>query len=379
MRLSQSNRALLRHTPGPRHNLFRRPTRDITLFVFVICICLLASGCRSSHDSNKPSILFTRLPSAQTSGGPALLDQIKGSVVNGKPGSQVVIYTLSHGTWWVQPFRSHPLTEIGSDGRWANATHFGTDYAAILVAAGYQPAAKLTALPPVSGSVLAVAASKGSSEALAAPKMLHFSGYDWKIRSFPDDLGGDICNYEPSNVWTDDRGYLHLLMGQGDGQWQCAAVSLTRSLGYGTYRFLISDSSHLPPSAVFAMFTSADNENPEDKTNMNIDLSQWGKADHANVDFVVQPYYIPENTVNFDAPAGPMTYLLRWEPGSATFRAFARASASPSSYVAEHVFKSGIPEPSTETIHFNLYDFEHSQSELQHPVEIVVQKFEYLP
>jgi hypothetical protein len=308
-----------------------------------------------------------------------LLDQINGRVENGNPGARIVVYTLSEGTWWVQPFRSHPFTEIGGDGNWHNAAHVGSDYAALLVAPGYKPAAKLPALPSVNGTVLAVATSKGSSEHLADPKVLHFSGYDWKIRTSPNDRGGEICNYEPSNVWVDDQGYLHLLMGQENGQWNCAGLSLVRSLGYGTYRFVVSDSAHLPPSAALIMFTCADNENVEDRTDLHIGLSQWGRVNHGNADFVVQPYYIPKNTVSFSVPAGPMTYMLRWEPGSAGFKAFTGVSASPQRYVMDHVFKSGVPEPSTETIHIDLFDFRHSESGLQHPVEAVVQKFEYLP
>jgi hypothetical protein len=142
---------------------------------------------------------------------------------------------------------------------------------------------------------------------------------------------------------------------------------------------MVSDSAHLPPSAVLAMFTSADNENVEDRTDLDIELSQWGKAHNENADFVVQPYYIPQNTVYFNAPAGPMTYVLRWEPGSAAFKAFTGVASAPRSNVIDHVFKSGVPKPSTETIHLDFYDFRHSQSGLQHPVEIVVQKFEYLP
>jgi hypothetical protein len=324
-------------------------------------------------------ILFTQIPPAEARGGPEVLEQINGRVVNGKPGARIVVYTLSRGTWWVQPFRSHPFTEIGSDGSWRNVTHLGSDYAALLVDPGYQPAAKLPALPPANGALLAVATTKGSPEHLADPKTVHFSGYDWKIRSSPNDRGGEICPYDPSNVWVDDRGYLHLLMLQVEGQWHCAGLNLTRSLGYGTYRFMVSDSSHLPPSAVLAMFTSADNQNVEDRTDLDIELSQWGRAHNENADFVVQPYYIPQNAVYFNAPAGPMNYVLRWEPGSAAFKAFTGVSSAPRSNVIDHVFKSGVPKPSTETIHLDFYDFRHSQSGVQHPVEIVVQEFEYLP
>jgi hypothetical protein len=221
---------------------------------------------------------------------------------------------------------------------------------------------------------LAVATVKGSSERAADPKIIHFSGYDWRVTSSPNDHGGEICDYEPSNAWVDDRGYLHLLMGQDGGHWHCAGIALTRSLGYGTYRFVIADSTHLPPSAVVAMFTR-----DEDRAQFGIELSRWGKEQNRNADYVVQPYYIPENTVYFHVPPGPMTHLLRWEPGSVAFRSFTGVLTAPRASLTDHVFKSGIPVPASEMLHLDLYDFHHSHSGLQHPVEIVVQNFEYLP
>jgi len=75
-----------------------------------------------------------------------------------------------------------------------------------------------------------------------------------------------------------------------------------------------------------------------------------------------------------------VTYELRWDPGNATFRTFTGNSAiSNARKIMDHVFKSGIPIPASETIHLNFYDFRHSKSGLHHPVEAVVEKFEYLP
>jgi|SRR5271166_2446325 len=64
--------------------------------------------------------------------------------------------------------------------------------------------------------------------------------------------------YDPANAWTDEKGYLHLRMAQRNGHWTCAEVSLNRSLGYGTYRFVVQDTAHLRPSAVLGLFTWGD-------------------------------------------------------------------------------------------------------------------------
>jgi hypothetical protein len=107
-------------------------------------------------------------------------------------------------------------------------------------------------------------------------------------------------------------------------------------------------------------------------------LSRWGNPDAKNAQFVVQPFYVPENVVRFDVPAGRMIYTLRWQPESATFRA-ARGSAPDAPAVNEHIFTSGIPQPTGQTVHIDLYNFHHSGSSLQQPAEVVIEKFEYLP
>lgn len=336
-------------------------------------------GCHSSHHSRTPTISFIQLPKHVSVGGPADFDPIKGSVSDNKPGEKIVIYALTEGTWWVQPFRSRPFTEITADGRWRNVSHLGERYAALLVDGNHQVVARRPTLPVVGGDVLAVATTPGDFRLPPDPKILHFSGYDWKVRSGGGDTGGEFCDYKESNVWVDDKGYLHVLMGEEGGEWHCAGLTMTHSLGYGTYRFVVADSSQFPPSAMFDMFMRPDHEDPDERSGFSIALGQRNKKDSPNANFVVQPYYVPGNTFRFNAPAGVMSYVLRWEPGSAAFKGFSGISLTPRGVVKEQVFRSGIPVPSEETVHFNFFDFHHSQSGLRHPVEIVVQKFEYLP
>ena len=345
----------------------------------IVCsVFSLLAGCYSPRDLQQPSIVFVHVPPSH-SGGPELLDDLRGKVLNAPPGAFIVAYA-HNDEWWVQPFRSRPMTGIGPDGNWKTATHLGTDYAVLLVSAGYQPPLRMKNFPVSGGSVLAVAVTKGTDGPVNAPRILHFSGYDWTVSSSADYRGGELSDYEPSHAWVDEHGFLHLLMSEEEGQWHCAGIRLTRSLGYGTYRFVLQDTAHLPNSAVLAMFTRDEGQNPDDAAEMNIELSRWGKPTNRNADFVVQPYYVPENTVHYNVPAGPMTYELHWEPGKATFRALATNPATPTARkIMDHVFKSGIPIPAAETVHVNFYDFRHSRSGLHHPVEVVVEKFEYLP
>ena len=355
----------------------RRVSRTPCCHLTIAILCTLLLSCNSQRLQRKPSLEIMRVPSADP-GGVEKLDYIQGRSSNAGPGQQIVLYAHS-GVWWIQPFANRPFTKIQPDSTWKNSTHLGTEYAALLVNPGYQPAPKLAALPGESGGVVAVAIAQGRpGKPIPPPTTIHFSGYDWIARSASSDRGGVPNPYDPANVWTDQKGYLHLRMDQRDDRWYCAEVNLTRSLGFGTYRFVVQNSAHIGPSAVVSMFTYDEGSVEETRRELDIELSRWGNPNAKNAQFVVQPFYVPENVVRFDAPAGRMTYSLRWQPESATFRA-ARGSAPGAPTINQHIFTSGIPQPTGQTVHIDLYNFHHSGSSLQQPAEVVIEKFEYLP
>jgi hypothetical protein len=346
--------------------------------IFLAFVSVLLIGCHSKDLLRKPSVHLTRVPMANP-GGPEQQDYIEGRVSDPRPGQQIVLYAHS-GLWYIQPFTNRPFTKIQADSTWKNATHLGTEYAALLVEPGYHPESKIAALPKEGNGVVAVATATGKAATPIISKVLHFSGYDWMVRAAASDRGGDTNSYDPANAWIDQKGYLHLQMAVHDGQWSCANVRLTHSLGYGTYRFVVQDSADLQPSAVLGIFT-LDEAKPDDIRNeLNIELSRWGDPGKKNAQYVVQPYYVPENIVRFMVPAGVLTHTLRWQPGVASFKTTrGPVVGSGSKSVSEHVFTSGIPTPAGETVHIELYEFHHSKNISQLPAEVVIEKFEYLP
>jgi hypothetical protein len=346
----------------------------VLLAMAAICV----AGCHWQSPSNKPTLTITRVPPADP-GGPDQLDYIEGRADGAAPGQQIVLYAHS-GAWWVQPFGLQPMTKIQADSTWKNSTHLGTEYGALLVEAGYRPASKLVSLPTGGHGVVAVALAKGAPVRPLVAKVIHFSGYDWKVQAAGSDRGGEANAYDPENAWVDEKGYLHLKMAQRAGRWTCAEVALTRSLGFGTYTFVVEDSAHLAPSAVMGMFTWNEAGSDESRSELDIELSRWGNAGGKNAQYVVQPYYVAENVARFSAPPGLLTHVLRWQPGVASFNTVHGAGArADSRTVSQHVFTSGVPNPTGEVVHIDLYDFYHSKSVLEAPVEVVVEKFEYLP
>jgi hypothetical protein len=236
------------------------------------------AGCHSKLATAQPTIEITHAPIASL-GGPDRMDDIDGHVTGARAGQQIVLYAHS-GVWWVQPLTNQPYTRIAPDETWKNATHYGTEYAALLVDPGYRPASKLVSLPSEGDGVAAVAVFKGKSETASARTVLHFSGYDWTVRAAGSDHGGEPDAYDPANAWTDEKGFLHLRMTERDGRWTCAELSLDRSLGYGTYEFVVQDSAHLNPSAVLSMFTwddrlSEGNRNELRHRTQPLGCSEW--------------------------------------------------------------------------------------------------------
>jgi hypothetical protein len=361
-------------SPSPYNCLFKKQRPIVPLVI----VCVLLAGCHSRSLPSKPTIQFTRVPAASP-GGPVQMDFIEGRASGAKPGERIVLYARS-GIWWIQPFANQPFTDIQPDSTWRNSTHLGTDYAALLVEPRFHAATKVTTLPAEGEGVVAVATAGGRPVAPIASKVIHFSGYDWKVRNAASDRGGQPNFYDPSNVWTDKNGYLHLRMEEHDGIWTCAEVSLTRSLGYGSYIFVVQDISHFGPSAALDLYTIDDFRTDNIPSQLGIELSRWGIADSKNAQYDVQPFYVPENVSRFLAPPGVLTHLLRWESGRASFKTVRGSVIGPGAApVSQHIFTSGIPTPDKETVHMGLYSYRDAKRSSQQPVEVVIEKFEFLP
>ena len=343
----------------------------------LLFVCTIAGACATPPASVPPSIQFTKVPRAG-GGGPSRLEQIEGRVTGARPGERIVLFARSGG-WWVQPLANEPFTVIDPDGTWRNSTHLGTEYAALLVTADYRPPARTDALPPHGGSVLVVATIKGEGSATAPVRPVTFSGYEWQVRQLSSDRGGPN-EFDPANVWTDDGGALHLRIAGRPGQWTSAEVILTRSLGYGTYSFVVRDVSHFEPATALGMFTWDDLGVEQNNREIGVEISRWGDPASKNAQYVIQPYYVPANVARFAAPPGRLTHSFRWQPGRVSFKTVLGAlGGAASRIVAQHDMTSGVPTPGTESIRINLYVFGYASIPLKNGAEVVIEKFEYLP
>jgi len=337
----------------------------------------LLSGCAQRQPITKPSIEFNIIPQAEE-GSPDKSSPIAGRVIGARTGQRIVLFAKS-GIWWVQPTADEPFTVIKPDSTWTNSTHPGTEYAALLVEPGYRPPPTMEVLPSEGGDVVAVKSVPGEKWEQAVAGTLQFSGYEWHVRNVESNRGGRRNDYAATNAWTDANGFLHLRIANNAGQWSCAEIKLLRSLGYGSYRFVVRDVSQLEPAAVLSIFTWDDADAGQNHREMNIELAKWGDTASKNAQYVVQPYYVPANVVRFNVPAGVLTHSFRWEPGRVAFKTVRGPVPDGPGSVADHVFTSGVPAPGGESVHLDLFIFGNAKDPLQNDVEVVIEKFEYLP
>lgn len=361
---------------------FLRSTAGSTAFA----VCLTLAACRTSSTTSPPKIVFDKVPTTgQPVQGQEVPDQtgtIEGYATGIRSGERIVVYSKTDGRWGLQQTSGQPFTKIDNSGRWKTSTILGIQYAALLVDDTYNPPELTESLPSVGPGVAAVATvtGQGSAPIFPSPKTLNFSGYEWTTSTGPIFRAGSRNFFDPTNAWVDKKGALHLRISGNPDKWSAGEVKLNASLGYGTYRFQVEDTTHLEPSAVLTLITWDGVGTERDRRELDIELSRWGFVDNTNVHYVVQPYYIPANFVRSRVPSGVFTHSFHWEPGQVTFSTMTGSgNATTDKVIDQHVFTSGVPTPAGQTVRLALYVFVRGRVPLKHENEIVIDKFEYLP
>src|ERR1700686_1639110 len=354
------------------------------VFGILSAIVFLGAGalvaCHADKPQETPSITFIKIPPA-AQGGRERVDTISGRVTGVRPGQRIVVYAKS-GPWWIQPWPEQPFIQLKSDSTWDTQTHLGFEYAALLVNADYHPAPTIDVAPTVGGSVIALRIVNGVGSMPDLPVVpLRFSGYDWKVRTVSAARGGLNNLYDADNAWTDESGALHLRVSNKPAGWTCAQVIIARSLGYGTYNFVIRDTARLDPAVVLSLHTYDDLAGEQHFREWDIEIGRWGRtASRENAQFGIQPFYVPGNLARFTEPPGTLTYSLLWEPGRAIFTVFRgtliQSSARP---FYEHTFTTGVPSPGQELLEVMFYIVASKKSLLQKKTEVILDGFEYLP
>ena len=335
---------------------------------------LLLAACSDAT----PAVVIVEVPPA-AEGGPDRTVQISGRVHGARPGDRIVLFAKS-GLWYVQPFDTKPFTTIREDGTWTTSTHLGTEYAAMLVRAGYEPPPTVETPPPIGGRVIAATRVTGSGDvSQPRPRTVSFSGYEWTVRRAPSERGG-LNQYAEDNVRVGDDGALHLFVTQQDGVWSSAEATLTRTLGYGTYTFTVRDTGPLDPAALLTFYTYDEEGPAENFREMAIALRRPDARGRLGGQYILQPNYVAANVARFVVPPGLVTHSLRWEPGRVVFATTRGRRPTPAgSNGIQQEFTVGVPSTGKERVRIALYYFRNAPLPPQRNVEVVIDRFQHFP
>lgn len=217
---------------------------------------------------------------------------------------------------------------------------------------------------------------------------LHFSGYDWTVKS-GNDLGPGPCNWSESNVWVDADGDLHLKISNADGAWSCAEIESVKRLGFGEYQFwVVGAIDKLDPNVVLGLFDYPTPDVGKDGTNeIDIELARWGHPEWPNLNYTIWPAQAGlapgGKTYSFSLNGTFTTQRFTWRRGSILFRSLnghrndnqfpiAKWTYAPAQ-AARHIPQKPLP------VHLNLWLFDGHPPTDGQEVEIVIRSFTYRP
>jgi hypothetical protein len=345
---------------------------------------VLALGLTMSAGAS-PSIWFRSVPNMGSG------DTLQGSVAGVNAADyRVAVYIRVAGGWWTKPTFTNPLTLIQPDLTWTCTVVTGgsdacaSDLTAFLVPSTYSP-------PQASGQTSLPAELQTNTLAQVTTNRLalHFSGYDWSIKDSCNSSvgpGPNMFSASASNVWVDARGSLHLRITHTNAQWQCAEIVSQRSLGYGTYRFHIDGPvDALDLNAVLGLFTWSDDPAYAHRE-LDVELSRWSDAmDTNNAQYVVQPWDATGHRVRFQVPAGltNTTFSFTWTTNEVDFRFDPAWLVTPPVSMPplfQWTFNQpGVPVPDGENAHLNLWLNNGAAPAAGQPVEVVINRFVFVP
>ena len=215
-----------------------------------------------------------------------------------------------------------------------------------------------------------------ATPAAASPRTLSFSGYTWTIKTSTRRVGPGPNYFSKKNAWVDGFGQLHLAITRSRRHWTVGEVVNTRSLGYGTYRWVLgSRVDNLDPNMVLGLFTYDSVDPSFNNREIDIEASRWGNAsDPANAQFVVQPYTTVGNVMRIiQGPSVPTTLSFTW---TATGLSFSAPGASPASWTYAG---SNNPPVGAALADMNLWLDRGHAPMFGAGAEIIVQSFTFTP
>jgi len=209
---------------------------------------------------------------------------------------------------------------------------------------------------------------------------INFAGLDWYVKDAPLPVFPGPQFFLKDNAFVDSQGQLHLKITPCGGSWCAAEIFTRQSVGYGTYTFNINSRlDTVDPNVTLGLFSWDGQAGDQFNREWDIEFSRWGNAaSPANAQYVVQPYYGPNNIQHFAiGPLTPSQHVVSWSPSQVSF-----ASSSGASAISQWSFPGpqiAIPTPGDVHLHLNFYINSGKAPSVPVPQEIVISSLQYVP
>lgn len=231
------------------------------------------------------------------------------------------------------------------------------------------------------------AAGAKTPDASASAHILHFSGYDWEVRSNAD--GGPGPNHwEAGNVSVDRQGRLHLRLSHRGGVWQCAEVTTLHSFGFGLYQFQVTGAlDRLDPNVVFGLFDyPPPGAGPDGTNEIDIEYSRWGDPAYFPASATVYPAHPGPKPVShpFPIPSGLTDTAQRFtrQPDAVRVQCLRGHRDDDKEEYAHWTFcpadQQGVPQQPL-PVHINLWLMRGRAPQDRKEVEVIVKQFSFTP
>ena len=211
-----------------------------------------------------------------------------------------------------------------------------------------------------------------------------FSGYTWNVKHSGTSQWGPGPNYwSRSNVWLDANNHLHLKITTSKRKWYCAEVQTTQSFGYGTWRWTVQGPlAQLDPNMVLGLFNYSGNDGFDE---MDVEFAKWGNASNNLLNYTVWPaaagYANCHNTFPFNPETTVTTHEFVRTASSVSFTSYNGPLPDSQKILTSYTCNNPPWSISTRSMpaFINLWLFQGRTPLNNTGVELVIQKFEYLP
>jgi hypothetical protein len=277
------------------------------------------------------------------------------------------IFVEEAGGWWTKPTLNYPTIVINSDSTFVlDFTTGGIDYACtrlitFLVPVGYNPplAHPLAELPAsMFNFPYAISARPHGN------RTIHWSSMDWIVKRSVNNLaigpGPNVFSSEPSLVFVDNDGQLHLSIKYQNGKWLCTEIIADTTLGYGVYTFrILSRVDDFDIVNVLGLFTWDDiakyslTAPTQYFRELDIEFSYWGDQYNDVGQYVIQPWTNPQNIYRFPMDSATNTiHQIDWRKDTVIFRSLTADTTLLENWM---VIGANVPKPELENIRLNFW------------------------